>query len=187
MNCEHKRLETFNDWNVSFINKNKMAMFGLYYSGYKDLVLCHYCNVELLNWEDGDDIWTEHRRWSPYCKFLNGESTDNVPIDNMLLKKFIQPKSRDIVTDLITQQSQTTEKITNARFHLEKSQTITSITNDNNNNNNLNCKICYDNVLNAVFVPCGHAVACTTCALKIESCPMCRRQDCTVIQLYVAQ
>lgn len=41
------------------------------------------------------------------------------------------------------------------------------------------CVICYDDETNCFFVPCGHSVACHTCANRIlneesKSCPICR-------------
>ena len=36
------------------------------------------------------------------------------------------------------------------------------------------CKICYDKVIDSVFVPCGHVAACITCAAKLETCPICQ-------------
>ena len=36
------------------------------------------------------------------------------------------------------------------------------------------CKICYDKVIDSVFVPCGHVAACITCADKLEACPICQ-------------
>ncbi|XP_073128797.1 E3 ubiquitin-protein ligase APD1 [Henckelia pumila] len=41
------------------------------------------------------------------------------------------------------------------------------------------CVICYDDETNCFFVPCGHSVACLTCANRIlkeesKSCPICR-------------
>ena len=36
------------------------------------------------------------------------------------------------------------------------------------------CKICYDKVIDAVFVPCGHVAACIACAAKLETCPICQ-------------
>jgi len=38
------------------------------------------------------------------------------------------------------------------------------------------CRICMDDdcVINTVFIPCGHRVACSQCALRLQHCPMCR-------------
>ena len=36
------------------------------------------------------------------------------------------------------------------------------------------CKICYDKVIDSVFVPCGHVAACMSCASGLEVCPICK-------------
>ena len=38
------------------------------------------------------------------------------------------------------------------------------------------CKICYDKLIDSVFVPCGHVLACMTCATSVEQCPICKSQ-----------
>lgn len=37
----------------------------------------------------------------------------------------------------------------------------------------MTCKICMDRAIEVVFIPCGHLVACSTCA-KQDICPLCR-------------
>ncbi|KAE8574423.1 hypothetical protein XENTR_v10003421 [Xenopus tropicalis] len=36
------------------------------------------------------------------------------------------------------------------------------------------CKVCMDNDVSMVFVPCGHLVVCTECAPNLRHCPICR-------------
>ena len=51
------------------------------------------------------------------------------------------------------------------------------------------CKICCDNEIDTVLVPCGHIVACGTCAsiLKREGqCPICKKFIFLVVKTYVA-
>jgi hypothetical protein len=36
------------------------------------------------------------------------------------------------------------------------------------------CQICVDQPTNSVFAPCGHVVACYTCATACDRCPICR-------------
>ncbi|CAI9717319.1 baculoviral IAP repeat-containing protein 7-A [Octopus vulgaris] len=37
------------------------------------------------------------------------------------------------------------------------------------------CKICLDEDLNVVFLPCGHLVSCVSCAAALSNCPLCRK------------
>ncbi|KAJ8925294.1 hypothetical protein NQ315_009123 [Exocentrus adspersus] len=49
----------------------------------------------------------------------------------------------------------------------------------------LTCKICMDNQIDVVFLPCAHVVACTVCASKVDRCPLCRSQFAQAQKLYL--
>lgn len=36
------------------------------------------------------------------------------------------------------------------------------------------CKICLDEIVSIVFLPCGHLVSCVDCSHAIRKCPICR-------------
>ena len=36
------------------------------------------------------------------------------------------------------------------------------------------CKICLDNEVSQVFLPCGHSICCNECVVGIQICPICR-------------
>nr|XP_053653956.1 baculoviral IAP repeat-containing protein 8-like [Cherax quadricarinatus] len=36
------------------------------------------------------------------------------------------------------------------------------------------CKICMDNLIELVFLPCSHMVACMNCSKQLKNCPICR-------------
>ena len=36
------------------------------------------------------------------------------------------------------------------------------------------CKICMDNEVDLVLLPCGHLISCVNCAHKLKDCPVCR-------------
>ena len=42
----------------------------LFYIGVGDSVKCFYCGVALQHWEENDDVWTEHKKWFPFCLFV---------------------------------------------------------------------------------------------------------------------
>jgi baculoviral IAP repeat-containing protein 7/8 len=93
---EDVRLATFIGWNVPFIDKNKLAMFGFYYLGQNDKVKCFFCRVEIGRWVPEDNILTEHTRWSPYCALMNRKPTNNVPINAELLNSLLPAPSFDV-------------------------------------------------------------------------------------------
>lgn len=37
----------------------------------------------------------------------------------------------------------------------------------------LNCKICYENEANALFLPCRHNISCEDCSKLLKICPVC--------------
>ncbi|KAI8742848.1 baculoviral IAP repeat-containing protein 8, partial [Biomphalaria glabrata] len=36
------------------------------------------------------------------------------------------------------------------------------------------CKICYQQRLKIIFLPCGHLISCYICADRLVRCPLCR-------------
>ncbi|KAG8173533.1 hypothetical protein JTE90_016429 [Oedothorax gibbosus] len=48
------------------------------------------------------------------------------------------------------------------------------------------CKICMDEQVGVVFLPCGHLVSCPRCAQRISNCPMCRKQITALVRTYLS-
>ncbi|XP_077295166.1 death-associated inhibitor of apoptosis 1-like isoform X1 [Arctopsyche grandis] len=76
---EADRLATLEHWPVAYLDKSRIARTGLYYFGVGDKVRCYSCNLELGEWEEGDDPAVDHERCMPLCKFLRGEA-HNIPL-----------------------------------------------------------------------------------------------------------
>lgn len=91
LNIEENRLKTFENWNVAYIDKYLLALLGFYYYGPGDMVKCYFCGVEIGMWEEGDDILTDHMRWSPNCNLIRRNQTNNVPINEALLNQTLPP------------------------------------------------------------------------------------------------
>ena len=36
------------------------------------------------------------------------------------------------------------------------------------------CRVCYDNLINTMLLPCGHVALCAQCAMRCNNCPICR-------------
>jgi hypothetical protein len=47
------------------------------------------------------------------------------------------------------------------------------------------CKICMDEESSVVFLPCGHLVACTHCAIALKNCPLCRAEIKGSVKAYM--
>ena len=53
------------------------------------------------------------------------------------------------------------------------------------------CKVCLDNMIDSVFLPCGHMMTCIICGSNLVSwlgvsCPICRKQIARVAKIYRA-
>ena len=48
------------------------------------------------------------------------------------------------------------------------------------------CKICVNNEINTILLPCGHLVTCNACASSLKNCPMCRRNINDKIRIYMS-
>lgn len=50
------------------------------------------------------------------------------------------------------------------------------------------CSICFDKKISTVFTPCGHAIACKECALKVKKqhkkCSICNQEIKDIVPLY---
>lgn len=92
LNVEANRLKTFENWHVTFIDKQTLALLGFYYYGPNDLVKCYFCGVEIGMWEEGDDVLTDHVKWSPSCSLIRRNVTNNIPINETLLNQILPPQ-----------------------------------------------------------------------------------------------
>ncbi|OQR69896.1 baculoviral IAP repeat-containing protein 2-like [Tropilaelaps mercedesae] len=74
MVSQSSRLATFttlNKWPESVrVKPEDLVEAGFFYLGMHDYTKCFHCDGGLCNWEDGDDPWVEHARWSPKCQFV---------------------------------------------------------------------------------------------------------------------
>ena len=89
MKYEQNRLDSFDSWwldkyQLDISVAQRLAKAGFYYWGLGD-TKCFSCGLSrfLTFWKEGHNPETVHRRESPNCKFITGQS-DNVPIDNEL-------------------------------------------------------------------------------------------------------
>lgn len=61
-----------------------IARAGFVYHGFSDRAKCFSCGVVLREWENGDDVFKEHIRWAPSCRFarmLEAEAPDSLRRD----------------------------------------------------------------------------------------------------------
>jgi hypothetical protein len=82
MKSEADRRRTYERWPVSFMDKDHMSAAGFYFTNRGDVVCCAFCGVEVGRWEEGDDAFRDHQRWSPSCGFIKGLIVGNIPVDS---------------------------------------------------------------------------------------------------------
>ncbi|KAL4233183.1 Baculoviral IAP repeat-containing [Mactra antiquata] len=79
---EQVRLDTFSDWSDSLpVTPRELAKNGFYSLKTDDRVKCIFCNLVLKNWEPGDIVTEEHKKFNPCCAFLLKRNVGNIPIE----------------------------------------------------------------------------------------------------------
>jgi hypothetical protein len=63
------RIKSYEDWPLSFMDTQEMALAGLYYTGYKDVTCCPFCTLLFMYWTVNDHPFCKNRRVSPDCPF----------------------------------------------------------------------------------------------------------------------
>lgn len=59
-------------------------------------MLCFYCGQGLKDWEDNDEPWTEHAKWSPNCSYLLLSKGKNFVHEACGLKNDIPKLSKEV-------------------------------------------------------------------------------------------
>lgn len=163
------RLRTFDEWPRSMKQKpEQLAEAGFYYKGVGDSVICFSCMCGLKDWEDDDDPWEQHALWMghhcEYVKHIKGEQ-----YIKRVLKKFENLPNKN----MDTKEQEEKENVTTEQDKDQELEMDSKL-----------CKICYDNVCNTVYIPCGHVMSCTECAFKAKECPLCRASVERTVRLY---
>jgi len=183
-----ERLKTFQKlmWPVGLKQKpNMLAEAGFFYTGASDMVTCFYCNGGLQNWELCDTPFEEHAKYYPDCGFLN------ITMSPQYVKRFHNGKTNNnlamhivnqfkSVSDTIGKNNTRVSVSQDGEYHPEKngSKSLWRIVLDKilrrKPENNELCKICQENCLEIVFLPCSHLIGCSDCSVHLTKCPICR-------------
>ena len=49
----------------------------------------------------------------------------------------------------------------------------------------LQCKVCLDEQVGTLFLPCRHLICCVNCAVSVNKCPLCREKIIGTIKTFV--
>ncbi|KAK3100454.1 hypothetical protein FSP39_020294 [Pinctada imbricata] len=180
------RIASYKDWSANLEQRpEELARAGFLYEGRNDFTRCFFCAGGLRDWEPGDIPWIEHARWYEKCVFLRQCMGDE------FVKLVKEGKIEDAKRKLSGQRRKSNvETKSNSSDHSESPNSATHTdTNDDDSatenqrevlmeeNRQLKdqqiCKICKDEDISVVFLPCGHMVTCLSCAPAIRICPLC--------------
>ncbi|XP_076078107.1 baculoviral IAP repeat-containing protein 7-like [Mytilus galloprovincialis] len=67
----------------------------------------------------------------------------------------------------------------------EKGPASNSSSTGHQQNDMITCKICLENEVGIVFLPCGHLCCCVQCAPAVQQCPVCRAQIRGNVRTYI--
>ncbi|KAL8579496.1 hypothetical protein ACOMHN_025449 [Nucella lapillus] len=188
-----RRLDTFRDWMGPGISQSQeeIAEAGFYYAGYSDCCRCFYCGGGLKSWEPDDNPWIEHARWFKTCPFiLTKKGKDFIEAVDSLARTNNTIFMLDVDTEMERMKSTYIHRLEEVVDLTTADEEMEAEVSDEDGNmadeadrlrdENLSlrqpelCKICLDEEVSIVYVPCGHLVTCGACASTVKICPVCR-------------
>ena len=187
------RLKTFESWPPSLAQRPEdLADAGFYYRGSSDKVHCYSCNAGLWQWERSDDPWVEHAKNAPKCTHLRLKKGD------AFIKSVIEQLPTDVPSAAPARSLSSDSGISNSSESLNNQ--LESDKDDENLDEAFNklklkniqmkqeksCKVCLDEEVEVVFIPCGHLVSCSHCAPSLKDCPVCRTRISAVVRAFLA-
>jgi len=147
----------------------------------------------MKNWQPGDVPVAEHALWFPTCELIRdvinrndvsveddthgacggpGNLKDFTTTENENLTVTSEDKNNSVVSEILTNVRQKSESETT---NSQPKNSPDEIVRENEElKQQLLCKICMDNDADVVFLPCGHMIACNTCARALRKCAVCR-------------
>ena len=194
----------------------QLAEAGFYYMGTGDHVKCFCCDGALRNWEPNDDPWVEHSRWFSRCNYLLSIKGEDFVKDVLSRFEVISPlnlllvgssllvsfllrhqngdpwKPEAAAPEASAQQESEKPKEETAAVVPTPAPKTTSQEEEGSKDESsslkeaLLCKICFDQQMSMVFLPCGHSLSCPSCATVFSSRPLCRKEIQATVRAYLS-
>lgn len=183
---EEERLQTFADWPRQMKQKpGHLADAGFFYMQMGDRVMCFCCGGGLNNWEASDDPWEQHIYWYENCPYVQLMRTPKYI--KSVRKKFKKTTEKGDNENDVNGKPQNTESGVDCeeinaslgKLSLKKWRKT------GKPNDSRLCRICCNDEYNAVFLPCGHVIACAKCASTQTKCPVCREPLQDIKRIYM--
>jgi len=173
LSSKEARLSSYKSWPPGLKQRPyELASAGFYYTGYSDKVKCFYCGGGLEAWEPQDSVLGEHKKWFGSCAFVRLTEIEHdlslsiKPSGNITRRSLSHVEEREKHTLTVNKYCGLNKTFDEPRkdmsSELEELRYRQS------------CKVCLENEVAVVFLPCNHLVTCTSCALALKNCPLCR-------------
>lgn len=161
------RLDTFIDRQHP-IDHERLARAGFYSTGDRDKVICFKCGGGVKDWLPEEDPWEEHARHYPGCSFLLAEKGSEY-VSEVQLRYPRGQHSRPNQNGLSSHEEEKDPMTKLEQLQREKL-----------------CKVCMDQDISIVFIPCAHLVTCEKCSESLNKCPICCATIAQKIKTYIA-
>uniref|UniRef100_A0A146LQQ7 Apoptosis inhibitor IAP n=4 Tax=Lygus TaxID=30084 RepID=A0A146LQQ7_LYGHE len=182
------RLRSYDTWPISLkLKPNVLSDAGFFYTGKGDQTICYHCGGGLKDWEETDEPWVEHARWFSKCPYVlavkgksfieevNGSRAVQDVTQNGNIGLSSSTGDLDKVPSVPVEEkvkkttSEPVKTVGDSSRPKEDSQSAAP------SHDGRLCKICFSEEMGAVFLPCGHIVACVKCAVSLTTCAICRQ------------
>lgn len=70
INLDSRRESFPKNFPIQEITAHEFSEAGFFFGGIGDRTKCFFCGVGLTNWNDIDDPWKQHAKFSPNCVYL---------------------------------------------------------------------------------------------------------------------
>lgn len=206
---EQTRLASFTGWPSQMKQKPEvLAQAGFFYLGQGDKVKCFFCGGILWDWDPEDEPFTEHAKWFPKCPWLSLSKGD--PFIERVQRELMQisisaPAEPDETSVKSVEQTQP-KVVSEPQNFNQSAATVTNNVKNYTSDSTLNetehlnvkevidenrrikeeklCKICMDEEISVVFLPCGHLACCPKCSVPLDKCPICRKLIEKQVKIY---
>nr|KAI8758635.1 adhesion G-protein coupled receptor D1-like [Biomphalaria glabrata] len=206
------RRATFTGWNPDHPQRpDDLVAGGFFYAGYADYVKCFYCGLGLRCWTPSDIPAYRHASFRPNCSYnrtINGQeaqrggdsgtpnntsisriesartetdTSSNCTDSQLLAISNVPPyANRKIIENPHTPAVDPSTSLLKEKLYALQRENLYLT-------KRIQCCICHCNHVNCVFLPCGHALACQSCAKKEIGlhCRLCKQLIQDTLKFYL--
>ncbi|XP_049810845.1 death-associated inhibitor of apoptosis 1-like [Schistocerca nitens] len=185
---QEARLASFDGWPLAIKQRpDKLSEAGFFYTGKGDQTVCFHCGGGLKDWEEADDPWVEHALWFSKCLFVILVKGKDF-VDNICQNKDAIITAKEATNIKLPPNLQEAVKVVNpeAASAASSEQHLPVLNTEREIDDPRICKICFQEEMGVLFLPCGHIVACVKCAPSLSSCAVCRKPVSATVRAFLS-